>query len=249
MRRVAVLAVLGCVAALSSGCGGYVVSFQEYGGTAIVSADGRKVIVGGFGAGSCGTTVRAVARESATRVALLLRVLTPRTNTCGNVGVAEGMVPSQKITLRAPLGGRKLVDGRTGRATPWISARLVLRPTRLPPGYRSPGLIPGGVLFRTRGQVSAGCTQIYESPTRATELSIIQTARELPRSITPIAGGHRIRVRGYLGHASRNVISWREHGLTDYIVMAGPDGPANTPQILLTTRQLIAIADSAPGRR
>jgi hypothetical protein len=44
------------------------------------------------------------------------------------------------------------------------------------------------------------------------------------------------------------VITWREDGLTDYILMIGDQSPQNMPQ-LLTTRQLIAIADSAPERR
>jgi hypothetical protein len=51
-----------------------------------------------------------------------------------------------------------------------------------------------------------------------------------------------------VGYAGRNVITWREDGLTDYILMIGDQSPQNMPQ-LLTTRQLIAIADSAPERR
>ena len=53
MRQVAALAVLACTAALSSGCGviggtgGQVVSYQGYGGTAIVSMDGRTITVVG----------------------------------------------------------------------------------------------------------------------------------------------------------------------------------------------------------
>ncbi len=151
MRQVAALAVLGCIAALSSGCGaiggtgGQVVSYQGYGGTAIVSTGGRTITVGQFGSGSCGATVKAVARESATRVALFLRFSTPRNPPpCPNT--AASRITSQKIRLRAPLGSRKIVDGRNGRATAWISARLVLRPARLPRGSArraDPGGGPG----------------------------------------------------------------------------------------------------------
>jgi hypothetical protein len=249
MRQLAMLALLGCIAAASSGCGGQVVSYQGYGGTAIVSTDGRTLTVGEFGSGSCGTTVKAVARESATRVALLLRTSTPRNPPdCPNI--AAGLTISQQIRLRAPLASRKLVDGRTGRATPWISARLVLQPARLPPGYRPAGLIPAADLARAQSPGPAGCTQYYRSPKKPRlVLVIIQTAGRLRPSETPqVAGGHPIRVRGHPGHASRNVITWREDGLTDYILMIGNQSRQDMPQ-LLTTQQLIAIADSAPQPR
>ena len=249
MRQVAALAVLGCIAALSSGCGavggtgGQVVSYQGYGGTAIVSTGGRTITVGQFGSGSCGATVKAVARESATRVALFLRFSTPRNPPpCPNT--AASRITSQKIRLRAPLGSRKIVDGRNGRATAWISARLVLRPTRLPRGYRLTKLIPAADLAPAQSPGPAGCTQYYQSPNKASWLEIIQTAGKLPQSETPPGGGPPIRVRGHPGHASRNVITWREDGLTDYILI-GVTTPQDSPH-LLTTQQLIAIAESAP---
>jgi len=225
MRQVAALAVLGCIAAPSSGCGavggtrGQVVSYQRYGGTAIVSTDGRPITVGQFGA-SCPAKVKAVARESATRVALFLRFSTPRNPPSCMPGAAS-IIPSQTIRLRAPLGSRKLVDGRTRRATAWISARLVLRPARLPRGYRLAELIPAVDLARAQSPGPPGCTQFYRSPNKASVLEIIQTAGRLRRSETPPDGGPPIRVRGHPGHASRNVITWREDGLTDYILMIG----------------------------
>jgi hypothetical protein len=186
-----------------------------------------------------------VARESVHRVALFLRSTSIDPPACPNA--AESLITSQQIKLRAPLGSRKLVDGRTGRATPWISARLVLRPTRLPPGYRSSGLIPAANLVRAQSPMPAGCTQYYRSPNKAVWLVIIQTTGKLRRSETFLANGHPIRVRGHPGHAGRNVINWREHGLTDYILLIGDQSPQDMPQ-LVTTRQLIAIADSAPER-
>jgi len=246
MRQAAALAALGCIAALSSGCG-VVVSYQGYGGTAIVSTDGRTITVGQFGASSCGATVKAVARESATRVALFLRFSTPRKTPsfCMHVNVAASIITSQQIRLRAPVGGRKLVDGRTGRATAWISARLVLRPTIH--GYGLFELTPAVYLARAQGPGQAGCTQIYKSPNSGNQLEIIQTAGPLRLPGLPRTGGTRIQVRGHPGHAhhaaNRNVIRWREHGLTDYIIF-GVQNPQESQ--LLTTQQLIAIAESAP---
>jgi hypothetical protein len=160
------------------------------------------------------------------------------------MNAAAGVIPSQEVRLRAPLGTRKLVDGRTRRATAWISARLVLRLTLLPRGYRLAELIPAVDLARAQSPGPAGCTQFYRSPSKASVLEIIQTAGKLRRSETPPGGGPPIRVRGHPGHASRNVITWREDGLTDYILI-GVTTPQDSPQ-LLTTRQLIAIAESAP---
>ena len=128
MRQVAALAVLACTAALSSGCGviggtgGQVVSYQGYGGTAIVSMDGRTITVGQFASGSCGTTVKAVARESATRVALLLRFSTPRN-------------PLPARTSRQA----KLLHSRSGCARPWEAGSWSMAG----PAVRRRGSAPG----------------------------------------------------------------------------------------------------------
>ena len=248
MRGVALVAVAGCLAAVSAGCpavgsaaGGPVVSYHGYGGTAIVSADGRTVTVGEFGA-SCPATVRAVARESINRVALFLRFVTPASPaTCPQA--AAPRVPSQEIRLRAPLGSRMLVNGATGRATAWISARLVLRPTVLPTGYRLFELIPAVDLARAQSPGPAGCVQSYGGRTLPNELVIVQSAGGLQVPGPGKGGWTPIRVRGHPGRAARNLITWRENGLTDYILVGpGPPGPQ-----ALSTQQLIAIADSAPA--
>ena len=115
---------------------------------------------------------------------------------------------------------------------------------------RSGGVLSGIWRDRDRARTAgrpgpAECTQYYQPPNKANVLEIIQTAGKLSRSETPPGGGHPIRVRGHTGHASRNVITWREDGLTDYILMIGDQSPQDLPQ-LLTTQQLIAIAESAP---
>ncbi len=59
-------------------------------------------------------------------------------------------ISSQKVRLRAPLGTRQLVDGKTGRKTKWLSARLILRPAHLPDRYRLTDLIPAVDLARAK---------------------------------------------------------------------------------------------------
>jgi hypothetical protein len=247
MRRAAVLGLLGCITAVSCGCGttsggaaGQPASFLGYGGTAIVSADGRTVTVGPY-LPACPAKVTVVARESATQVALFLRYLTPsHPSACPQAMPA--LVDSRDVRLDAPLGNRKLVDGATGRPTAWISARLVLRPNALPAGVRLFELIPAVNHSRPQSPGPAGCVQFYSWNGDPNYLEIVQSAGSLkvPR---PAKGGlTRIRVRGHPGLAARNLITWRENGLTDYI-LAGP-GPAG-PQVM-STQQLIAIADSSP---
>jgi hypothetical protein len=154
------------------------------------------------------------------------------------------VIPSQKVRLRTPLGTRQLIDGKTGRATAWISARLILRPAHLPDRYRLTDLIPAVDLARAQSPGPAGCKQFYQSPDTAAELEIFQTADPFRQPGLSTTGGTPIRVRGHLGYATHNQIRWHENGLTHYI-LTGTQYERNPPQ-LLTTRQLIAIADSAP---
>jgi hypothetical protein len=249
MRPAAVAAVLAGVAMVSGGCGtvvghtgNQVITYQGYGGTAIVSANGQIITVGEFGT-SCPTKVKAVAREMATHVALFLQFSTPRTHpSCPN-GAAM-VIPSQKIQLHTPLGTRKLIDGKTGRATAWISARLILKPAQLPDGYRLADLIPAVNLARAQSPGPAGCRQFYQSPETSAQLEIVQTVGPFRQQGLITVGGTPIRVRGHIGYATRNQIRWHENGLTDYILTGTQD--MQNPPHLLNTRQLIAIADSAP---
>jgi hypothetical protein len=246
MRQLAVLAALGCVAALSSGCGmvssradGQVTTYQGYGGTAIVSADGRTITVGPY-LPSCPAKVAVVARESATHVALFVRYITPaHPGPCPQAMAA--LVVSQKISLRAPVGSRKLTDGGTGRAIAWISARFVLRPKALPAGLRLFQLIPAIDRSRPQSPGPAGCTQFYSRRGVPDDLEIVQSAGSL-QIPGPGSGGWKvIRVRGHLGRATRNLITWREDGLRNYLLA----GPGTQGRQALSTGQLIAIADSS----
>jgi hypothetical protein len=229
------MAAAGCLVAVSSGCSSQQkVLLQGFGGTAIVSADGRTLTVGPYG-GMCGDTVTAVARESRTTVALFLQEV-PNGPACLQGRGTMAMVLGQRIRLRAPLGDRKLVDGKTGTATPWLSARLALRPRLIPAGYRSTGLVPWSNPSLDGWAVRpASCMQIYRTRSGPQEFEIIQSAAGLR---LPPGGGYKpVLVRGHSGFAAVGVITWREQGLTDVISSSGG----------LTTAQLVAIADSAPA--
>jgi len=247
MRRVAVMATAGCLATVAAGCGligsgaNGQVSYQGYGGTAIVSTDGRTLTVGPYGL-SCGATVTVVAHESSSRVALFVQYLTPdNPPACPPHAGTSALRLEQSIRLRVPLGRRRLVDGATGRATAWMSARLVLRPTALPPGYRLRELRPWLNLTQSS---RPSCVQFYQAQNDGNELEIVQSAGSMQILGAGSGTWTQIRVRGYPGHARRNLITWRENGLTDY-VLTGDQSSAGAPA--LSTRQLIAIADSAPA--
>jgi hypothetical protein len=183
-----------------------------------------------------------VARESATHVALFLQYRTPvNPRQCPPGSGTMALRPEQDVLLHAPLGPRKLIDGSTGRATARISARLALKPTVLPHGYRLTELMPS--LNLTRSQISSPTiVQFYHANRAPNVMEIVQTAGTPPRLGPSAASWTPIRVRGHRGRAAPNVITWREAGLTDYILLAvqRPTGLR-----VLTTRQLIAIADSA----
>jgi hypothetical protein len=245
MRRAAVMATTGCLATVAAGCGligsgaNGQVSYQGFGGTAIVSTDGRTLTVGPYGL-SCGATVTVVARESSRRVALFVQYLTPdNPPACPPHSGTAALRSEETIRLRAPLGRRKLVDGATGRATAWISARLVLRPTVLPPGYRLRQLRPWINLTQSS---RPSCAQFYQAQNDPNIVEIVQSGGSLALPGPGQGGWTPIQVRGHRGRASRNLIIWREHGLIDYIANYGPSN-----RQLLTARQLIAIADSAPA--
>lgn len=238
-----------CVVAAVSACGvvglgaGRTFSYHGYGGTAIVSADGRTITVGEFPGSACGAKITAVAEETRSRVALFLRYPTPHGQTAC-VSDSAAKVIAQNIRLGAPLERRKLVDGATGRATEWISARLVLHPGWLPDGFRLQALIPAADISGVQVPGPAGCVQIFTSGSSPFPLEIVQSAAPLRGFGSSPSGWTTMQVRDHHGLATRNVITWRENGLVDY-VSAGGAAARNSPQ-LLSTQQLIAIADSAP---
>jgi hypothetical protein len=237
--------IAGLLAACCGGCAGTTsshVSYQGYGGTAVVSGDGRTILVGPYISGGCLANVTAVARESTAKVALFLQAV-PKPGGCPNGQNEAPPVQAQDIRLAQPLGSRKLVNGATGAVIAWLSARLMLRPTALPASYRLTRVIPAVTSLRGGSSGPAGVTQFYGLPHDADALAIAQGAGS-PQVPGPGPGGWTtIRVRGRSGRATRNVITWRENGLTDFILVGGLTGP-DWPQ-LLTTQQLIAIADSA----
>lgn len=221
----AVLAALLLAASAGCAAGGHV-SYSGYSGKAVVSGDGRTITIGLYQGYGCPAKITPVARQTSAHVALYLEYDTP--SNPPPCPPAQGtLVPWHNLKLATSLGHRSLVDGATGKAIAWISARLVLRPTVLPPGYQFSRLVPYGE-YNLSGP--AGCVQIYLS--EHSGLTIGQSAGGTDLETVP---GHwtRIRVRGHPGLAGRGVITWRENGLNDYIVAT------------LSTQQLIMIADGA----
>lgn len=223
--KLAVLA--GLLLAASAGCtaGGHV-SYSGYSGKAVVSGDGRTITIGLYSGYGCPAKITPVARQTSAHVALYLEYDTPP-NPPPCPPAQSTLVQWHNLKLATSLGHRSLVDGATGKAIAWISARLVLRPTVLPPGYQFSRLVPYG---EPNVAGPAGCLQSYISGTSG--LTIGQSAGGTDLETAP---GHwtRIRVRGQPGLAGRGVITWRENGLNDYIVG------------MLSTRRLIMIANGA----
>lgn len=243
-------AAAGLLIAAAAGCGssgsGGTVSWGEVWGPAVVSADGRVLTVAGYASG-CGTASTLVARQSLAQVALWVRDVV--VSSCMPGAGAQAVPPPLQVRLAAPLGKRKLADGATGHPVPQFSARLLLRPGVLPPGYRLRGVVP--LLTGTEGHpVVRVQLWYYPQPGKAGQLVITESPDSpfVPRPWqsppepwqSPGKQGQwtRIRVRGVPGWAAPSVISWRQSGLI-YSISADPPLP-------LTTAQLIAIADSAP---
>lgn len=111
--------------------------------------------------------------------------------------------------------------------------------------YRLRSIVPTGRMSGTHG-VAAGAIQYYARSDGSNGLSLVQSAgsAEVPG---PAPGGWvPILVRGHSGRATRNLITWRENGLTDYLAVEYAVETANMDyQRVLTTQQLIAIADTA----
>lgn len=213
-----------------------VVSYVGYAGPTLLSTDQRTVTVAGF-TYPCFGTLRPIARETKTRVALWLKYVTPLHH--GVCDMAMAMEGPQNIRLSAPPGSRLLTDGATGRSLHWFDARRMLRPTFIPAGYR-PRVVTPFVTSSLPAPATPGCRQDYQS--RDATLSIIQSDATLELPQTDGRAPAVIRVRGHPGFASAYAITWREAGY-NVLIEAYPE-MGNAPA--LTTTTLIAIADSAP---
>lgn len=218
------------------GGGQSVVSYVGYGGPTLLSADQRTVTVAGF-ANPCFGTLQPIARETKTRVALWLKYVTPVHHGVCTMDMA--MSGPLKIRLSAPLGSRLLIDGSTGRALHWFDAWKMLRPSVIPAGYKLQVVTPF-VTGSLPAPATPGCRQDYQS--RDATFSIIQSAGILGLPQTGGRAPAAIRVRGHLGFASANAITWREAGY-NVLIEAYPE-MGHAP--VFATRALIAIADSAP---
>jgi hypothetical protein len=212
------------------------------GGPVVVSTDGRVLATAG-NYSSCGTESTLVASESPTEVALSVRLTVVST-----VEVyCERGSPPLTVRLAAPLGSRKLVDAATGQPLPQFSARLLLQPTVLPPGYRPwqvepvlAGPVAGGKVWYSRltGADQPGDGQFYitEYPDRP----FVPGPWQSPRPTGEEGPWTRISVRGVQGWAEKGIIAWRQGGLDYSMGQLLKDG-----RLSFTVAQLVAIADSA----
>ncbi|HEX6523840.1 MAG TPA: hypothetical protein VF070_28140 [Streptosporangiaceae bacterium] len=224
-------------------------SFQGYNETAVVSADGKTITVGPYPASTSCAAIMPVARESKTQVALFLKRVSPwHGHGCEGGATAPGHMAvapvfAANIRLRDPLGNRKLVNGTTGQGIAWVSARVVLRLTGT--SYRLRSIVPTGRMSGAQG-IAAGATQYYVRSDGSNGLAIVQSAGNAKVPGPAPGGWVPIVVRGHSGRATRNLVTWRENGLTDYLAVEYAVETANMdyPQVL-TTKQLIAIADTA----
>jgi hypothetical protein len=230
----------GCALTGLSGCGATqstvgAVSWQGEQGPAVVSAGGRVLTVPGA-TRFCGGAATLVARQGVTQVALWVRDVA-MDDAPGACSLA--MSPPPQVRLAAPLGTRKLVNGATGEPIPRFTAPLLLSAYQLwqvdaQPAGPSDHAVPGVQLTYTHyGQAGdLVVTMYHDSPF-------------VPWPWQPGAGEHltRIRVRGVPGWASDFMIGWRQQGLVSTVDIQPPT-EAGGP--LLSTAELIAIADSAP---
>ncbi len=112
----------------------------------------------------------------------------------------------------------------------------------LPAGLRLFQLIPAVNHSRPQSPAPAGCTQFYSWHGNPNYREIVQSAGSLRLPGPGKGGWTAIPVRGHPGRATRNLITWREDGRTDFILA----GPGTHGPLALSTRQLITIADSSP---
>jgi hypothetical protein len=247
VQGVATCALAGSLLAAAAGCGqasggpsshDQAVSLVGYKGPVVVSADGRTITVGGFPY-PCFGTVQPVARETAGQVRLWLRYVAPSKPGVCDKDVA--LVITRTIHLKHPVGSRTVVDGASRHRLASFDGHRTLRLTKVPAGYHfqyiSPVVLAGGPLLGPAEQ--SGCSQLYSSGKVA--LTIVQASSHLrltlPQGRHPVA----ITVLGHAGQATTNEITWREHGLS-VLILVNATGSARQ---VMTTRQLIALADSA----
>jgi hypothetical protein len=84
----------------------------------------------------CARTYQATATPGADKMTVTVRELPapplPPGHGCADVGYGRTVA----VELPEPLGGRRVVDGATGKERPVIDAALLLTPSWLPAGYR-----------------------------------------------------------------------------------------------------------------
>lgn len=133
-RLPAIVAMAVAVALMSlllAGCGASISAQRVTIPRAMVTADGRHVVV--LVALECVQRSVLTATGTTSRVTVVLTQF--QLDGACNVHAASA-IGTTSVALRYPLSGRLLIDGTTGRRISYFDGRRLYRVTYLPPGYR-----------------------------------------------------------------------------------------------------------------
>ncbi|GAA1962387.1 hypothetical protein [Kitasatospora viridis] len=216
-------------------------STEGYTGSVVVGADDRTLFVGGFG-GVCDEDFTPVATESAGSVALSIKV-TAAPGSGSDGACSAGQVTSASVRLNQPLGSRALVDGDGGATLASFDGSRLLRPAKLPPGYRLMSTAP---YQASSGAV--GAIQHWGSDKLLGQLELIQLDG-------PLSDVHSFYDSSDTGYQTSPPLTVRGQPATQYSATGRVGWTEGGEAMLMTwfttdpqpsTASVIAIADSSP---
>ncbi len=237
------IAAVASLAALSAGCTGLYgfpnpPTYAEVLQPVLVSADGKTIT--SFGVKECGRHPALVAGSFPRKVTL--RWFNPDTNCNAEpLGLAVG-----RTILRAPLGGRNLVQADSGTAIPYFSERDLADVRALPHGFGLTSDLPSENFPEMAGP-QTGDTRTYTVPRSTARLSITQIVEKGSHPLGTWPWPIRLRVAGRpgamiidraQGRVDARSITWAVHGYR-FIVTSVAPGQHQRP---LSTAELAAIA-------
>lgn len=220
--------------ALLTGCGSTQTTDSQPIRHALISTDGRTITVPVSG-GGC--TSRAELVVAATQPAVRLRAQTVEMT--GLPCAAVGLLLQASTTLTQPLGARTLIDDTTGSAIPYISGRILSKPTYLPPGLVGPVDRPYNgwtrvYTFSTASHLAP--LDIVETPGPKTVPDLSQIVGTPPQSV--LVNGHRATLIAERGTTGRVLIGWTD-GNYSILVSSAPE---YTTQRALAAHIVLEIA-------
>jgi hypothetical protein len=192
--------------------------------SALVSADGRHIIVPATG-GGCIQGAALGATEGPAEVALHLTQYVSHAGGCPLNLIFE----NRSVTLASPLGGRRLVDGDTGRNVRYIDGRDLATVTWLPSGSSGPHNVLLDGWTRNYAYVSRRTAPISISQSAGNRLGALEYQANPDVELTTLTiHGHRARLITQKDHGVlvQDRLAWFEAGYT-ITVESQPD---RTPQ-------------------